>query len=127
MKKNHLSPFAVIAIIAAFGLAAFTHPKNNGKFADVILTFRGDPLIAAQIADETKWVEDTVYTCPGAQNKGCAIEVDASNLTGTAPNRHLDVSKINLGAQAGVGGAANGYVPFKQSGAGTISNTYNKN
>jgi hypothetical protein len=123
MKKYLLG---LSAIVLAVGFSAFTKPvKKDKAFATVILTFIGDPLVQSQVADETLWVEAASHSCTLVNDKACAMEVDESFLTGTAPARYLDVNQIDVDGIPGVSGAIDGYIPVQVGGSGIISAIYN--
>jgi hypothetical protein len=123
MKKYLLG---LSAIVLAVGFSAFTKPvKKDKAFATVMLTFIGNPFNPSQVANETLWVEAAPHSCSLVPDKACAMEVDESFLTGTAPNRHLDVNFIDVDGTPGVSGAFVGYIPTQIGGSGTITDILN--
>jgi hypothetical protein len=124
MKKYFLGLFA---IVLAVGFSAFTKSvKKDGSFATVMLTFIGDPTVQSQVADETLWVEAVPHSCSLVPDKACAMEVDESFLTGTAPARYLDVNQIDIDGTPGFSGALVGYLPTQIGGSGIITDILNK-
>lgn len=98
---------------------------NNKHRTGVFLIFIGDPLIIADVENESLYRENyyPYLECDEVQDKACGIITGAWNLTGTSPDRRINTTAFTISAIPGVSGAADGYMPQKVlgSGAGTFT------
>lgn len=104
--------FGFIAIVTAVASVAFTKPTSSTKPLNVTFYFTGNPLLSADVADESKWnTTSPGNDCSGAANKACEITVsnDQTHLVNGIPQLN---TSLNISAVAGAAGAASGYVPM---------------
>lgn len=118
MKKYFLG---ILAAVVALGSVAFTNAtKKVAPRVAVTLHFVGDPLVQADVENESLYQESPANppSCDAVPDKACEIVTDHTNLTGTAPNRTINTSRFTITGIAGASGATDGYIPTKTSGSG---------
>lgn len=99
-----------IAFAVCFNSAKAFEKLSGKSFASVMLYFHGDPTNKSEVEDESNWTTSpNGQSCDEAQEAACALEVDASDVSGGT----LDDSKVQIeGIEAEEG---NGYLPSESS------------
>lgn len=106
------------AMILGFSAFKGAEVYTGGKLATVEVYFHGNPLIQAEVADESKWnTNPNGLSCDNNNQVACMLEVEDSDLNGL----QLDSTKVTLGAIRG--SAASGYIPEHLGGSGSLDIT----
>jgi len=113
------------AMIIGFSAFKGAEAYTGKSLAPVTVYFNGDPLVASQVADESRWTTTpNGHSCNTTDNKACSLPVDNTDLSGSA----LNPAKISMDAIPGAAGAASGYIPQRTGGSGsTPFNPVNRN
>lgn len=123
LKDNTMLLIAGLAIV---GFSSFKMINNSQKIAasSVPLYFHGDTEDPDSVADPENWTEESNGENCQTGDVACSMTVQDTDLTGTAPNRELDPTKIQLSA---VSNGSGEYAPIKSSGSGSQPEIHNRN
>lgn len=106
------------AMIIGFSAFKSAEVYTGEAQSPVTVYFNGDPLIASQVADESRWTTTpNGHSCNPTNNKACSLPVDNTDLSGSA----LDPAKISMDATPGAAGAASGYIPQRTGGSSSTT------
>ncbi len=87
------------AMIIGFSAFKGAEVYAGKSLAPVTLYFHGNPSEEDEVKDQSLWTEiSNSESCNTGNNAACAMEVDASDVTGTSGSRYLNPSRITLNA-----------------------------
>jgi len=102
------------AMIIGFSAFKGAEAYAGKKLDPVTIYFHGSTSSSSDVQNQSLWTETpNDEDCGSGNNAACAMEADASDLTGTPGSRSLNPSRITLNANA----VGSQFIPSKNTAA----------